>query len=142
MLITCNCTSTTGRSFFARCIFHTIVQDRSFAVRADPRRPNTEIFFRDSAILLCNYAIFDFTVIYYTQIYRVSDGRVTSRCHGLFPTASTKKGNALGTRLQTKETQKHLYRNDKLLLASSDSHATSDKPLKHFFYVEMWRNWN
>ena len=39
-----------------------MVQDRSFAVRADPRRPNTEIFSRDSAILLFDYAIFDFTV--------------------------------------------------------------------------------
>ena len=76
-----------------------MVQDRSFAVRADPRRPNTEIFSRDSAILLFDYAIFDFTVIYYTQIFRVSDGHVTSRCQGLFPTAPTKKGNALGTRL-------------------------------------------
>ena len=37
--------------------------------------------------------------IYDTQDFRVSEGHMTCRCQGLFPTAPHEKGKAVGTRL-------------------------------------------
>ena len=38
-------------------------------------------------------------LIYNTQVFRVSGGHMTGRCHGLFPPRPILKGKALGTRL-------------------------------------------